>query len=181
MNTVTLTVEDRNALVLNHLDLAERIAKARKRKLSHISFDELKSAAYFGLVDAASRADSVENFRYFASYRIVGAIKDYLRELSWGTRANPVDMEKCDQEVLEESVWTEDDSTEEFFEELTKQLTAAGRNIMQLYYRDNLKIREIADRLNLHESRISQLLTASREKLRETWNGQSSELWADVA
>lgn len=166
--STVLTATDRNDLVLNNLELANRIACARKRKLSHISLDELKSAAYFGLVDAASRATCIENFRYFASQRIVGSIKDYLRELSWGTRAEPVEMEECDQEVLE-AVWVMDDSPEEFFEELTKQLSAAARNIIKLYYQDNLKIREIANRLNLHESRISQLLNASRDQLRANW------------
>lgn len=179
--TTALTAFERNELVLNHLGLADRIACARKRKLSHVSLDELKSAAYFGLVDAASRCESVERFQYFASYRIVGAIKDYLRELSWGKRGETVEMEECDQQHLEEAAWTTDDSPEEFFEELTKHLSEVGQKIIRLYYQDNLKIREIADRLNLHESRISQLLTASREKLRDSWEGQKEDLWSSAA
>ena len=88
------TTEERNALIMNNISLAEKIAKSRKKKLSHISYDELKSAAYLGLVEAANNYDPQENdcFPAYAVWRVIGAVQDYLRELSWGTRANPVKM-----------------------------------------------------------------------------------------
>ena len=70
-----------NSLILNNISLAEKIAKSKKRKLSHISYDELKSAAYLGLVEAANNYNSSENdnFPAFAVWRIIGAVRDYLR------------------------------------------------------------------------------------------------------
>ena len=79
-------------LIINHMSLAEKIAKSKKRKLSHVSYEELVSAAYLGLVEAASNYKSNENdcFAAYAIWRIIGAVRDYLRELSWGSRRNPL-------------------------------------------------------------------------------------------
>jgi DNA-directed RNA polymerase specialized sigma subunit len=82
-------------LVLTHLTLAKRMARQKNRCIPHISYDELESAAYFGLVDAAVKYNSEknDNFSNYASVRIAGAMSDYLRELQWGSRANPVKMQ----------------------------------------------------------------------------------------
>ena len=91
MTKITL---NRTTLILNNLSLADKIAKSKKRKLSHISLEELQSAAYFGLVLAANHYQEEKNdcFPAFAVWRIIGAVKDYLRELSWGSRRNRVKM-----------------------------------------------------------------------------------------
>jgi len=83
-----------NSLILNHMFLAQKIAKSKKKKISCVSYEELESAAYLGLVEAANLYDSKENdcFAAYAVFRIIGAVQDYLRELSWGSRANPVKM-----------------------------------------------------------------------------------------
>lgn len=88
------TIVERNMLVLENISLAEKIAKSRKRKLSQVSYDELKSAAYLGLVEAAHHYNPQQNdcFPAFAIWRIIGAIRDYLREISWGSRNNPLKM-----------------------------------------------------------------------------------------
>ena len=92
MNTFTLI--ERNSLIVENISLANKIAKSKKRKLSHISYDELQAAAYLGLVEAAHKYRPEENdcFAAFAVWRIIGAVRDYLRELSWGSRANPQKM-----------------------------------------------------------------------------------------
>ncbi len=90
-----MTIQTRNILIIENLPLADKIAKSKKRKLSHISYDELQAAAYLGLVEGASRFDPNKNdcFPAFAVRRIIGAVQDYLRELAWGTRSNPVKIE----------------------------------------------------------------------------------------
>jgi hypothetical protein len=52
-----------------------------------VTIEELKSAAYLGLVKAALKAASPQTFRPHA--RIKGEILDYLRSLSWGKRGQP--------------------------------------------------------------------------------------------
>ena len=81
-----------NILITNYLPLARKIAQQKKRQLFSIYYDELESAAYFGLVDAAHKYNprKNDNFVFYAKIRILGAIQDYLRELQWGSRRNPL-------------------------------------------------------------------------------------------
>ena len=52
---------------------------------------------------------------------------------------------------------------------------------MRLYYVENKKIREIAEEIGVHESRVSQVLSESRMRLKASWQDYESELWAEVA
>ena len=83
-------MQNQKTLVLNFIPLAHKIAFERARKLpKRITIDELKSAAYMGLVDAASKSDG-SGFSSYASLRINGEITDYLRSLQWGPRGKPM-------------------------------------------------------------------------------------------
>lgn len=178
----TITLEDRNLLITENLFLADKIAKSKKRKLSHISYEELQSAAYLGLVEAAQNYHPDENdcFAAFAVWRIIGAVRDYLRELSWGSRSTPrnvVPIETCEDELC-----TKEDSIDvEFFEDFIKHLPASNKTVMRLYYLEAKKIAEIAEIFGCHQSRISQLLSDSRNKLNSAWSKRQPELWALVA
>jgi RNA polymerase sigma factor (sigma-70 family) len=159
MNTTTII--ERHSLIISNISLADKIAKSKKKSLSHISLDELKCAAYLGLVQAAEAYNPKENdcFPAFAVWRIIGAVKDYLRELSWGPRSKPIKMENIqdDQYVKFEK--------EQEFEEIICDLPEVNKNILRLYYKDGFKIKEIAFEMDVHESRISQILTDSKTRL----------------
>ena len=157
-----------NSLILDNMSLAEKIAKSKKKKLSHISYDELKSAAYFGLVRAANNyiPEENDNFPAYAVWRIIGAVQDYLRELAWGTRFNPVKMKDV---FLEENLLDKDLQLEDF-DELIDKLPLINKTILKLYYQEEMKIKDIADDLQVHQSRISQILTESKNKLQTIWN-----------
>jgi len=174
------TTAGRHALVLNHVYLAEKIAKSKKKKLTQVSYDELKSAAYLGLVEAAAHYDPQENdcFPAYAVWRIIGAVRDYLRELSWGPRSNPVKM----VEVFEERIFDQQMvDRAEFFEDLIRQLPTVNKTVLKLYYQEGMKIKEIAFDLGVHQSRVSQILSDSRLKLKNIWKEQQAELWAAAA
>ena len=163
-----------NSLILNNISLAEKIAKSKKRKLSHISYDELKSAAYLGLVEAANNYNSSENdnFPAFAVWRIIGAVRDYLRELSWnsarsGKRSENIQMK--DISCVDAKAFF-DDMKLEYFDELIDRLPLINKTILKLYYQEEMKIKDIADDLQVHQSRISQILSESRNKLQTIWN-----------
>jgi RNA polymerase sigma factor for flagellar operon FliA len=85
-------------LILSNINLANNLAASKKRSLSHIYYEDLQSAAFLGLVEAANKFDNSKNncFEAFAICRIQGAIKDYLRELNWGSRRNPIYMYNYD-------------------------------------------------------------------------------------
>lgn len=180
MNTFMLSKQ--NALIVENLPLANKIAKSKKRKLSHVSYDELQAAAYIGLVEAARAYKPEKNdcFAAFAVWRIIGAVRDYLRELSWGTRANPQKMVSI--AAYEDKLICEENSIDlDFFENLIKYLPTSNKTVMRLYYLEGKKIAEIADLLSLHQSRISQLLSDSRNRMYASLNDRQIELWAMIA
>ena len=77
-------MSDRDSLVLNNLNWADQIAVNQTKRLPRfIQLDEIKSAAYLGLVEAATRyrKETGVPFTAFASVRVIGSITDYLREL----------------------------------------------------------------------------------------------------
>lgn len=176
------TTAERHALVLDHVYLAEKIAKSRKKKLTQVSYDELKSAAYLGLVEAAAHYNPQENdcFPAYAIWRIIGAVRDYLRELSWGPRSSPVKMvEVC---VFEEHIFDQQIVDRAgFFEDVIRQLPTVNKTVLKLYYQEGMKIKEIASDLGVHQSRVSQILSDSRLKLKNIWKEQQAELWAAAA
>jgi DNA-directed RNA polymerase specialized sigma subunit len=83
-----MTFAEQQLLVLDYLPLAHTLAWEKSENTPNsVTIDELKSAAYFGLVSAASKAESKENFHPYR--KIQWAILDYLRSLSWGKRGHP--------------------------------------------------------------------------------------------
>ena len=152
--------ENTTTLILSNLNLAQKIAKSKKKSLPHISFDELESAAYMGLVEAANNynPNKNDNFSAYAVFRIIGAVKDYLRELSWGKRTENIKM-SC---VYEKEVSCKENIS---FEEIIEKLPCVNKNVLKLYYVEGLKIKEIASDMKVHQSRVSQILSESRSKL----------------
>lgn len=61
----------------------------------------------------------------------------------------------------------EEDSVHEFVSELMQGLPEREQTILGLYYFENLRLKEIAQLLDLTEARISQILSRTRRRLRE--------------
>lgn len=158
--------DTKKQLIISHIYLADKIAKTKKKNLSYISYEELQSAAYFGLTQAASNYDSSlnDNFAAYAFCRISGAIKDYLRELSWGTRSNYVKTSSIIENPSKNS------KSNDYFDILIRNLTEIQKKVITLYYVDDCKISTIGEILNLHESRISQILSDCKAKIKESFN-----------
>lgn len=74
----------------DHMAMVRSVARRLHRTLPrHIELDDLISAGYLGLVDAAQKFQQSRqtHFRSYAEFRVRGAILDSLRELDWGTRS----------------------------------------------------------------------------------------------
>lgn len=81
---------DRNQLIERHTNLVERIARQVLVRLPpSITWDELVSAGYLGLIEAVDRYDPERNvdFSSFARSRIRGAMLDSLRDLDFVPRS----------------------------------------------------------------------------------------------
>ncbi|MCK4657974.1 MAG: sigma-70 family RNA polymerase sigma factor [Phycisphaerae bacterium] len=78
------TVEDRNELVVHYSPLVHTHAARLSRKLpAQISYDEICSAAFDGLIEAVEAFDPARKakFETFCQQRISGAVMDWLRSL----------------------------------------------------------------------------------------------------
>lgn len=75
--------------IREHRSIVYKIAKSYKRKLpTSVEFDDLLQSGFVGLLDAKRLFDASKGaaFETFASIKIRGAILDWLRKISWGTR-----------------------------------------------------------------------------------------------
>lgn len=186
--------ERRDELFNLYIPLANKIAcKKHKDMPKCVQLDELKSAAYFGLLDAATKynPEKHDQFPVYARIRILGEINDYLRRCTWGGRNHQfygwsldVPVYGCRSrrplpldEGLTDSFEAATSEAEEFFLDLTKSLPQNVRNILRYYYLDNLTMKEISLIEGLCESRVSQLMSHYKKVLQKIWSGKEDELW----
>lgn len=186
--------ESRDELFNQYLPLANKWAcKKHKDMPKCVQLDELKSAAYFGLLDAATKYNPAKHnqFPVYARIRVLGEINDYLRRCTWGGRNHQfygwsldVPVYGCRSrrplpldEGLTDSLEAASSEAEEFFIDLTKSLPQKVRNILRYYYLDNLTMKEISLIENLCESRVSQLMSHYKKVLQKIWSGKEADLW----
>lgn len=186
--------EKRDELFGQFITLANKIACKKHRDMPKcVQLDELKSAAYLGLLDAATKYNPAKHdqFPVYARIRILGEINDYLRRCTWGGRNHPfygwsldVPVYGCNsrrpralEECLADAPEAMSNEAEEFFMDLTKSLPQNVRNILRYYYLDNLTMKEISLIENLCESRVSQLMSQYKKVLQKIWSGKETELW----
>jgi RNA polymerase sigma factor for flagellar operon FliA len=166
-------------LVEQYIPFANKLASQKKRNLpKFIDIEELKSAAYMGLVEAASRynPDLGVKFTTFSYPRIFGAIHDYLREQGWMKREHAVlsldarcaDSEDC---VLRDTIEAKVESdVEDCFEVITLNLDDHAKKILHTYFIDEYSMKEVGDRFGVSESRISQLIKSYKNSIKESWD-----------
>jgi RNA polymerase sigma factor for flagellar operon FliA len=79
----------RNTLILHYQDMVEKIArKAATKHPQHIEYNDLKSYAEFGLIDAIEKFQPERGLKFetYAAQRIQGQIIDELRKIDWVPR-----------------------------------------------------------------------------------------------
>jgi RNA polymerase sigma factor (sigma-70 family) len=175
-------------LVEQYVPLANKLAYQKKRTLpKFIDIEELKSAAYLGLVEAASRfrPDLGVAFSTFAYPRIAGAICDYLREQGWvgkKTQMLSLDAPSADSDDCNLSDMIEakaEEQTEECFEVITLNLDDQAKDVLRHYFIDEYSMKEVGERFGVSESRISQLIKQYKTRITDTWS--ESELLEELA
>lgn len=160
-----MLTEEKQNLVVAHLAFAENIAKSYFKKTPpQVQLDELISAAYMGLTDAARRYDNKNDFKIFSSFRIIGEIKDYLRSLKWGKNTNTLASIPEGYEIASEQ---EPENFDDVLDDLTKnRVTPLAKQILRMYYGERLPISVIAKKLKFSDARISQLLNQNLNTIR---------------
>jgi RNA polymerase sigma factor for flagellar operon FliA len=89
MPTPELDDVQRDQLVLDHLEQVQFVARRIHSRLPpQVILEDLVHAGVLGLMDAVKKYDPSKNvqLKYYAEFRIRGAILDSLREVDWGPR-----------------------------------------------------------------------------------------------
>lgn len=166
MNTVQQLVEF-------HIPFANKIACRKKRTLPRrITLEELQSAAYMGLVEAANRFDDVKGvtFTTFAYPRVFGAIIDYLRECGIPITSLDAAYEEEGCTLAEIVAAPRESHVEEVFEALTIGMDDRTQSMLRCYYMDDMSMKDVGVRFGVTESRISQLLSDCRRDIQARCN-----------
>jgi RNA polymerase sigma factor (sigma-70 family) len=177
-------------LVEQYVPMANKLAFQKKRSLPRfIDIEDLRSAAYLGLVEAANRfnPDLGVCFSTFAYPRINGAIIDYLRNQGWLKRGDTcriisldVPMSGCDACVLGDTIATKEEiNQEEILDVIFLDLDNQAKSILRHYFIDELSMKEVGDKFGVTEGRISQLIKQYKEQIRSNWT--ESELITELA
>ena len=146
-------------IVVDHMPLAVKMARIKSKSVPpSVSFEELESAAYMGLVDAASRFDPEMGFAFssYARMRIEGEMRDYMRGNHRPARFI-MDGEDFAEEARDEC---------SVLEQCSAHLDDREVKILSLYYIENRPMKEIGFSEGVSESRVSQILNSCRKKLR---------------
>lgn len=165
-------------LVEQYVPLANKLAYEKKKTLPQfVDVEDLKSSAYLGLSEAASRFDPNYGvaFSTFAYPRIFGAIHDYLRQQGWGKRSDPktaisIDGEEESWGALLEAKPERND--EEFLEVVSADLGDQAKEVLRNYFIDEYSMREVGERFGVSESRISQLIKQYKTCIQKRWDKQ---------
>lgn len=187
-------MESKDSLILANLPLVARIARSMLRRApKHASADDLISAGNLGLVDCARRFDGERDFETYASFRVKGAILDYLRGIDLLTRD-----ERQSEKTLERERHDLGENAAPLYpgrrlvpfdpaahysvgvssgeahliatldaERLMKRLTPRQRSVIQLRYFEDLTNHEIGELLGVNESRASQLIGVALAAMRK--------------
>ena len=177
------------------MDWADRLAVSQHLRLPRsVQLDDVKQAAYIGLIKAARSFDPTRgaSFKTFAWYRIKGAIVDDLRLSDWGTRTTRRDglvpphvlfgdvtgSEKDDDgcewydvvdetaNVAESVIADLDDKAE--VAALLRRLPRKYREIVAMYYMRSMLMSEIGREVGLSESRVSQIIMQWTSVIRDS-------------
>jgi len=199
---MTKNIVERNKLVEENLDFADNIARRYSRKVhSVVQFGELQSAAYEGLIDAADKYNpklahqkAQRPFQAYARIRVIGAIQDFLRACSWGSRSRYIQMQSLEQRrngdehqsgsYTIKSLLAEDDSNKgheqlislDAFNKLIRPLSKRDKQVFALRYVHNMSMNDIGEKIGITESRVSQILSSGIRLLVSVWGERKEQL-----
>lgn len=177
---------DREMNILAHWNLVPIVAKRLISRVPRcVTLDDLNSAGTLGLIQAVDRFDAKQGvaFKSYAQHRIFGAMLDYLRGDDPLSRAERTRIRHTEADYAPTTI-SLDQFSDSFPALATKgvapqsaiadrvDLSAARRSLTRrenyvvamLFDRDR-PAREVAEKLRVNESRVSQIKRRALEKL----------------
>lgn len=172
-------MKNNNKLVEQYIPLANKLAYQRKKTLpKFVDIEDIKSAAYLGLVEAAFRFKPKMGVKFstFAYIRIFGSICDYIRSqclLKKGNLEPILSLESFNDEddcCLKEIIESNTDSkikNEEYFDFITFNMNKNIKSIIREYFFENYSMKDIGEKRDLTEGRISQIISAQKKLIKK--------------
>jgi len=176
-----LVTDEQSALVTQHYHCVRKIAgKFAKQVPKSVQYDDLVSAGVLGLISAARsyRPEHGVRFMSYAGTRIVGAIKDWLREQSWAGRPEVRRLKAAGVGQTLQLQWADNKAGDPLLYEDRKAASSLDRAVdadtcrrllrglkpkdrlaMLLHFGEGITMREVGEILDLSESRVSQKLS----------------------
>lgn len=194
-----------NDLIEQHWPLVKAIAgKIYKKLPPSVEYGDLCSYGADGLFDAAENFDPGRGVKFatYAGHRIIGAIRDGIRNDDWLPRSQRIKAkadssfqtpkkfsfssvrlkgEKRDvhfgDSLAAENIEQPDEALHrrELFDILLKGLPNRERQVMRLYYDAGWTMKEAGQVIGVSESRVSHLRIMILKKLRERFAGREEE------
>lgn len=171
MSAPALTDDSRNALIEQHLDRAQRLARSIARTLpAHVEVEDLIAAAYYGLVDAAQRFDPSRGWTFatLAHYRMRGAIFDDIRARNLWNPKNPQERPHAVEltpTMADRRAMVSDDSIN--LRRLVWQLPPRERRAIIGRFWYGHTWHELAQSYGVGDNRMSQIKTRALKRLRK--------------
>lgn len=178
-----MTQNEINELIVHHIGFSEKVARLNCKKYPRISFDELCSAAYMGLVIAANKynANRETKFTTYAHLKINFSILMYAKE-NYPIKKKTIYESDMDKSVMEGlTVKIQKPERHEICDILTTGLNQQEKEIFVDYYVNGKRAKEIAVEQKVDNSRISQILKKITKKLTTKWNDNKCELYAMIS
>ena len=192
---------ERERLILEHLPQVRLIARRIYERLpENVSLDDLISTGVIGLIAAVDHFDPAQGvqLKTYAEHKIRGAILDSLREMDWAPknkrrRAKQIEaaIKTVEQrlgrvpgedEIIPDSEENLPSTTleraelERLLAQAIEQMPKMERTVLSLYYHEEATLREIAEIMQMHLSRIAQLKAQGILRLRtymeRRWSAQ---------
>ena len=137
--------------------------------------NKLYRIAYSRLKSESDTQDAIQN-TIVNVYENLGNLKNFSSFEAWSTRilineCNKIYADKkkiflSEDNILEFNSY-EDNHNDLIFNNLIKNLTTKEQLVLTLYYKNNLDINEISDKLNLNTNTIKSILHRSRNKIKK--------------
>ena len=154
-----MTQEQREALVLNNMDIAERSARSLGRLFFSVPLDDLRSFAHIGLVTAANKYDPCRGtvFPAYALKWVRGMIVEEARKWLNALRKPESDGRERSPHI---------DTAAMDCRALLALLTAKERQVVEMTALAGYTLQEAGRALNVTEGRACQIRTAAIAGLR---------------